>query len=163
MTRPEDVIGDFPPDVFELCRRHLGIINTITPLATARHDLFQLSGTIGVGVLKVHVDSLNLKSNFDSPDLWQREHTANLLFQEYSQLLDATPGYLLFEFVDAQPLARRLMAETSSSPASFFEQAAVRASEIHRASRELDPSLLGNFPIDPLRVGSRHSQFPIFI
>jgi len=141
MTRSGDVIGDFPQDVIELCRRHLGIINTVTPLASARHDLFQLSGAIGVGVLKVHVHT---------SDLWQREHTANLLFHEHSHLLDATPGYLLFKFVDAQPLVRRLITDTPSSLVSLFEQAAVRASEIHRVSRELDANLLGNFPTDPL-------------
>jgi Phosphotransferase enzyme family len=140
-TTTADVIGDLPQHVIELCRRHLGIINTVTPLATARHVLFRLSGTIGVGVLKIHVDS---------SDLWLREHTANLLFQGHSQLLDAVPSYLLFKFVDAQPLARRLIADTSASPADFLGQAAARASEIHRASLELNSDLLGNFPTDPL-------------
>ena len=150
MTKPGDVIGDLPPHVIELCRRHLGIIERITPLAAGRHGLFRLSGTTGVGVLKIHVDSPNLKSNFDSPDLWLREHTANVLFQEHSQLLDAVPGYLLFKFVDAQPLIQRLLADTSSSPANLLGQAASRAGEIHRASLELHSNLLRNFPTDPL-------------
>jgi hypothetical protein len=141
MTRTGDDIGDLPQHVIELCRRHLGIINTVTPLATARHVLFRLSGTIAVGVLKIHVDS---------PDLWLGEHTANVLFQGHSQLLDAVPGYLLFKFVDAQPFVRRLIADTLSSPAGLFEQAATRVSEIHRASLELDSDLIGNFPTDPL-------------
>ena len=141
MTRTTDITGDLPQHVIELCRRHLGVINTITTLATARHVLFQVYGTNGVGVLKIHVDTA---------DLWVREHTANVLFQGHSQLLDAVPGYLLFKFVDAQPLVRRLIADTPSSPAGLFEQAATRASEIHRASLELNSDLLGNFPTDPL-------------
>jgi hypothetical protein len=43
-----DVIGELPQDVIELCRRHLGIINTATLLATARHLLVRLSGSAGV-------------------------------------------------------------------------------------------------------------------
>jgi hypothetical protein len=144
-TTPVQMTGDdkadLPQHVIELCRRHLGTINTVTPLAAARHVLFRLSGTTGAGVLKIHGDS---------PDLWLREHTANVLFQGHSQLLDAVPGYLLFEFVEAQPLVRRLIADTSPSPVDFFEQAASRASEIHQGSLELDAGLLGNFPTDPL-------------
>ena len=141
MTSTPEVIGDFPPHVIEMCRRHLGAINTIAPLAAARHILFQLSGSIGVGVLKVHAES---------PDLWLREHTANVLFRGHSQLLDVVPGYLLFKFVDAVPLVRTLIDDALSSPASLFKQAATRASEIHRASFELHSDLLGNFPTDPL-------------
>jgi hypothetical protein len=138
MTRSGDIIGDLPQQVVELCRRHLGIINTVTPLANARHVLFRLSGADGVGVLKIHGIS---------PDLWLREHTANLLFEEHSQLLDAVPGYLLFKFVDAPTLVRRLIADTPSSPANLFVQSAARASEIHRASLALNSALLGNFPL----------------
>jgi hypothetical protein len=141
MERTADVNGDLPQHVIEVCGRHLGIINAVTPLANARHVLFRLAGTNGVGVLKIHGIS---------PDFWLREHTANLLFHGHSQLLDALPGYLLFKFVDAQPLVRRLVADTPSSPADLFGQAATRASEIHQASRELNSSLLGNFPTDPL-------------
>src|SRR5215813_3620406 len=134
LKRTRDIIEDFPQHVIELCRRHLGIINTVTPLANARHELFKLSGTTGIGVLKIHTDD---------PDLWRREHTANLLFREHSQLVDAVPGYLLFSFVDAESLVRRLTAETPSSPMSLFKQAVSRAGEIHRASLELDAGALG--------------------
>lgn len=72
MTRSGDAIGDLPQLVVEMCRRHLGIINTVTPLANARHVLLRLSGNNGVGVLKIHSIS---------SDLWLRENTANLLFE----------------------------------------------------------------------------------
>src|SRR5688572_11064715 len=133
MTSTGDISKDLPEHVIELCRRHLGGINTVTPLANARHVLFRLSGRLGIGVLKIHEPESLLLSEYDSPNLWLRERTANVLFQAHSQLLDAVPGYLLFEFVDAQPLVRRLTADTRSSLAGLFEQAATRVSEIHRA------------------------------
>src|SRR5688572_15436048 len=144
-------IRDLPLNVIELCRRHLGIINTISPLTSARHALYQLSGTIGVGVLKIHDDA---------SDLWLREHTANVLFKRHSQLLEAVPGYLLFKFVDAEPLVRRLVADNSPSPADHFGQAATRANEIHRAALEIDSDLLETFPKDsPLALGIGSSDF----
>src|SRR5688572_558007 len=108
MTGPAHGIEDLPRHVIELYRRYLGV-NAVTSLSTARHILLRLSGDAGVGVLKIHID-------VDSPDLWVREHTANVLFQGHSHLLDAVPGYLLFKFVDAQPLVRRLIADPQSSP-----------------------------------------------
>ena len=149
MTGTEDDISDLPQHVIELCRRHLGMIETVIPLATARHTLYRLSGPVGVGVLKIHADS---------PDLWLREHTANGLFHRHSLLLDAAPGYLLLRFVDAQPLVRRLTTDISSSPARLFEQAAIRLSQIHEASLEFDPDSIRDFPTDQALIvglGSR--------
>jgi hypothetical protein len=151
MTKTPAIIRNLPRNVIELCRRHLGIINTVSPLTSARHTLYQLSGTIGVGVLKIHRVT---------PDFWLREHTANVLFQRHSQLLGAVPGYLLFKFVDAKPLIQRLVADDSPSPADLFGQAATRANEIHGASIEFNPDLLGNFPRDsPLALGLGSSGF----
>jgi Ser/Thr protein kinase RdoA (MazF antagonist) len=158
MITTGDISRDLPDHVLELCRRHLGVINTITPLPEARHFLFRLSGTHGAGVLKVHAPESLVLSEYDSPDLWRREHTANVLFKAHSQLLDAVPGYLLFKFVDAQPLVRRLIAGTPSSPARLFAQAATLAGEIHRTSVQLDSDVLGGFPTDwllALGLGSR--------